>query len=161
MAKFIVHSSIDERGQAHGGVAGDQNLREVCIANWWDMGANRVLRIENEAVRKQFANNMIDIANNNNVGYDQWSRNTLLIEGIKVNFDFTKINVPCESDCSSMETIALLGAIYIVLGKDAYLKAYSILVVDGNCATTRTLRSRMSNLSKAMAIRACASGSPL
>ena len=138
MAKLIVHSSIDERGKAHGGVAGDQTGREVCIANWWDMVANRVLRIENVAVRNQFVKNMIDIANNNNVGYDQYQRNTLLIEAIKVNFDFTKITVPCESDCSSMVTIALLGAIYTVLGKDAYLKAYSVLVVDGNSATTRT-----------------------
>ena len=153
MANLISHSRIDENGKAHGGVAGDQNLREVCIQDWWDMPANRVLRIENEAVRKQFANNMIDIANNNNVGYDQWQRNTLLIEGIKVNFDFTKIAVPCECDCSSDVVTALLGAIYTILGKDAYLKAYSILVVDGNCATTRNMRSRMTSLEKAMGLK--------
>lgn len=146
MANLIVHSRIDENGKAVGGVAGDQTGREVCIQDFWDMVAHYVLRIENEAVRNHFVKNMIDIANNNNVGYDQNGRNTLLTQGIKVNFDFTKITVSCECDCSSMVTIALLGAIYTVLGKAAYEKAYAILVDRGNCATTRTLRNGMIKL---------------
>lgn len=153
MANLIVHSRIDENGNARGGVAGDQNLREVCIQDFWDMVAHYVLRIANEAVRNQFVKNMIDIANNNNVGYDQGGRNTLLVQGIKVYFDFTNINVPCECDCSSMEVAALLGAIYTVLGKEAYEKAYDILVDDGNCATTRSLRSKMTKLFEVIGLK--------
>lgn len=153
MANLIVHSRIDENGRATNGVAGDQNLREVCIQEFFDMGAHHVLRIENEAVRNQFAKNMIDIANNDNVGYDQNGRNTLLTEGEKVEFDFTKIKVRCESDCSSMAIAALLGAIYTVLGKEAYLKAYKILVASGNCATTRNMRSRMLKLEEEISLK--------
>ena len=146
MAKYIAHSSIDERGKIAGGVAGDQTGKEICIRTMYFKSWHYVLRIATEAVRKQFANNMIDIAKNNNVGYDQSGRNTLLTQAIKVNFDFTKIVVKCECDCSSMVTIALLGAIYTVLGEAAYKQAYAILVVNGNCATTSTLRSRMRKL---------------
>lgn len=143
--KYIAHSSIDENGKARGGVAGDQTGREICIRTWY-ANWGYVLRVMNEVVRKQFANNMIDCANNNNVGYDQNNRNSLLTEALKVKFDFSKIKTPCESDCSSVVTICLLGAIYTVLGEAEYKKAYETLVVKGNCATTRTLRSRMLKL---------------
>lgn len=146
MAKYIAHASIDENGTAKNGCAGDQTTKEVCIRTWYPKSWNYVLRIENEEVRIQFANNMIDIAKNNNIGYDQNQRNTLLTQAKKVDFDFSKITVKCECDCSSMVTIALLGAIYIVLGEDAYDEAYETLVVSGNCATTSTLKNRMLKL---------------
>lgn len=145
MAKYIAHSSIDERGRISGGQAGDQTGKEVCVRTWWYF-ATQVLRIEDEKVRVQFGNNMIDCANNNNVGYDQGGRNTLLTQAIKVNFDFSKIAVKCEGDCSSTVTACLLGAIYKVLGKEAYEKAYAVLVVGGNCATTSTLSARLRKL---------------
>lgn len=145
MAKYIAHSSIDERGRISGGQAGDQTGKEVCIRTWWDF-ATQVLRIEDEKVRVQFGNNMIDCANNNNIGYDQGGRNSLLTQAIKVNFDFSKIAVKCEGDCSSTVTACLLGAIYKVLGKEAYEKAYAVLVVSGNCATTSTLSARLRKL---------------
>lgn len=146
MAKYIAHASIDENGKISGGKAGDQSKKEVCIRTMYYKPWNCVLRIENEAVRNQFANNMIDIANNENIGYDQGGRNTLLAEAQKVNFDFSKITVKCECDCSSAITICVLGAIFVVLGEAAYLEAYEILVVSGNCATTRTLKTRMKKL---------------
>ena len=146
MAKYIAHSSIDERGRIAGGQAGDQTKKEVCTRTWYDMVASEVIRIENEEVRTQFANNMIDCANNDNVGYDQNQRNNILTEAEKVNFDFSKINVKCESDCSSLATVCLLGAIYKVLGKAEYEKAKKVLVVNGNCATTSTLSGRIKKL---------------
>lgn len=147
MAKYIAHASIDENGKIAGGQAGDQTKKEVCIRTFYKHPFTKVIRIGTEKVRKQFANNMIDIAKNDNVGYDQNGRNSLLTQAKKVNFDFAKITTKCECDCSSMVTVALLGAIYKVLGKAYYEKALTILVVDGNCATTSTLRSRMSKLS--------------
>lgn len=146
MAKYIAHASIDERGKASGGKAGDQTSKEVCIRTWYNKPWQYVLRIINEKVRKQFANNMIDIANNNNIGYDQSQRNTLLTQAEKVNFDFTKITTKCECDCSSSITAAILGAIYKINGKSAYEKAKAKLVVSSNSATTSTLRSRLKAL---------------
>ena len=145
MAKYIAHSSIDERGKISGGQAGDQTGKEVCIRTWYEF-ATQVLRIEDQKVREAFGNNMIDCANNDNIGYDQGGRNSLLKEAIKVNFDFSKIATKCEGDCSSTVTACVLGAIYKVLGKEAYEKAYAILAVSGNCATTSTLSARLRNL---------------
>ena len=146
MEKYIAHASIDERGKVAGGKAGDQTKKEVCIRTMYYKNWNYVLRIKNAKVRKQFANNMIDAANNKNIGYDQNGRNTLLKELEKVNFDFSKITTPCECDCSSLTTICILAAIYVVLGKAEYKKAYDVLVVKKNCSTTSTLRSLLKKL---------------
>lgn len=145
MAKYIAHSSIDERGKISGGQAGDQTGKEVCVRTYYNF-ATQVLRIEEQKIREAFGNNMIDCANNNYVGYDQCGRNSLLEEAIKVNFDFSKITVKCEGDCSSTVTACVLGAIYKILGKAAYEEAYNILVVNGNCATTSSLSARLRKL---------------
>lgn len=151
MADYIAHASLGSNGKTKGDKAGDQG-REVCIRTWYNKPFQYVLRIMNEEVRIQFANNMIDIANNNKVGYDQNGRNTLLAEAKKVDFDFTKIKTACECDCSSMVTTALLGAIYKVMGKDAYEKAYKCMVQDGNCARTKNLKNAMLKLEKAIGL---------
>ena len=144
--KYIAHASVDENGKASGGSAGDQTRKEVCIRTWYSKPWNYLLKILNTKVRKVFGNNMIALAKNNNVGYDQSQRNTLLTQAEKVGFDFSKISVKCECDCSSSVVACLLGAIFKVLGKEEYEKAKKVLVVNGNCATTRTLRSALSKL---------------
>lgn len=144
--KYIAHCSIDERKKASGGQSGDQTGKECCIRTWYDKPFTQVFRIMNEEVRIQFANNMIDCANNDKIGYDQNERNTLLKEALKVKFDFSKISTKCEADCSSMVTACLLGAIYIVLGVEVYEKAKAVMVVGGNCATTSTLKTRLTKL---------------
>ena len=146
MTKYIAHASIDERGKTSGGKSGDQTGKEVCIRTWYSKPWKYVLRIKNEKLRKQFGNNMIDIANNNNIGYNQTSRNTMLTQAIKVNFNFAKITKKCNTDCSAMVTTALLGAIYTVLGKTEYNKAYKVLYSGNNCRTTSTLRSGLNTL---------------
>ena len=146
MAKYIAHSSIDERGKATGGQAGDQTGKEVLISAWYSRPWNQFFRIENDKVRKQFGNNMIDLANNPAVGYNQNQRNTLLTQAEKVNFNFSKITTKCNSDCSSGVTICLLGAIYTVLGKDAYNRAKAVMVAGGNCATTSSFKGRVAGL---------------
>ena len=60
MAVKIGHASIDENGKAHGGQAGDQTGKEVCIRNWylnskgWD-----VLRAKDAAVAEKIAQCMV------------------------------------------------------------------------------------------------------
>lgn len=144
--KYIAHASIDEHSKIKGGKAGDQTKKEVCIRSWYNKPWSHVLRINNDKVRKQFGNNMIDIAKNDNIGYDQNQRNSLLTKAIKVDFDFTKIKTKCECDCSSSITVAILGAIYKVLGKTEYEKAYKVLYAGNNCRTTSTLRSGLNTL---------------
>lgn len=146
MTKYIAHASIGENGKITGGSAGDQTGKEVCIRTWYSKPWGYVLRLKNEALRKQFANNMIDIAKNDNVGYNQSSRNGLLTQAIKVNYVFTKITTKCNTDCSAMVTAALLGAIYTILGKTEYQKAYKVLYAGNNCRTTSTLRSALNSL---------------
>lgn len=146
MEKYIAHASIDENGKIKGGAAGDQTGKEVCIRTWYNKPWDYVLRLKNELVRKQFANNMIDMANNNNIGYDQNQRNGILTQAIKVDFDFSKIKTKCECDCSSSITAAVLGAIYKVLGEEKYEEAYKVLYAGKNCRTTSTLRSGLNTL---------------
>ena len=151
MTKYVAHASLGSNGKAKGDKSGDQG-KEVCIRPWYSKPFQYVLRIMHELIRIVFANNMIDIANNQNVGYDQNGRNTLLAEAKKVNFDFTKIKVKCECDCSSMVITALLGAIYKVLGKEAYEKAYKVLVDNGNCARTANMKTALLKLKKAIGV---------
>lgn len=133
MAIKIAHSSIDENGKASGGVAGDQTKKEVCIRNWYNKGWQYVIRFKDRAMAKKFAKAMKDAAENDNVGYNQSQRNTLLTQAEKVNWDLSEIVVPCNSDCSSLITVA---AICAGVPKDALFKG-------GNCCTTRNLRSRL------------------
>lgn len=146
MTKYIAHASIDERGKVSGGSAGDQTGKEVCIRTWYNKPWGHVLRIKDANIRKQFANNMIDIAKNNKIGYDQSQRNSLLTQAVKVNFDFSKISAACECDCSSAITVAILGAIYKVKGKSEYEKVKNTLYAGSNCRTTSTLRGALLNL---------------
>lgn len=146
MVKYIVHASINENGKVSGGTQGDQTGKEVCIRTWYSKPWTYVLRLKDEKVRKQFANNMIDCANNSKIGYDQGQRNTLLTQAIKVNFDLSKIKVKCSCDCSSLVTICILGAIYKVQGKEKYEEAYKVLYAGNNCKTTSSLRKALNSL---------------
>ena len=129
----IAHSSIDENGKAKGGKAGDQTKKEVCIRNWYNTSWQYVIRFNNPEMGQKAAEIMEQIALNDNIGYDQSERNTLLAEAEKVNFDIKKIKTKCESDCSSAITVALIGA---GVPKEAVYKW-------NNCSTTSTLRKNL------------------
>ena len=72
---------------------------------------------------------MVMAAQNDNIGYDQDQRNTLLSECKKVGFDVSKVG-PCECDCSSLVSVACMYA--------GIPESY--LISNANCKTTRTLR---------------------
>lgn len=94
-------SSKDERGQYNSGQAGDQTGKEVYTLNWYDGGWKTVIRPASTKLAEAIASACEKGCNNNNIGYDQYQRNTLLAEAKKVNFDLSKITIPCECDCSS------------------------------------------------------------
>lgn len=110
----IGQASIDERGKATGGQAGDQTGKEIKIGNWYKYGNggwNVVIRAKDRTKAHNMAQAMIAACNNNKIGYDQNQRESCLTEVKKVGNDFAKIATPTETDCS-----ALVATIIVATG---------------------------------------------
>lgn len=97
----ISNSGKDEKGQYHGGKAGDQTHEEWNIRDWYDRPWNAVLRHPDPEVREMIASHSEKAAANDNIGYDQYERTTFWTELSKVGYDPAAITTPCESDCSA------------------------------------------------------------
>lgn len=126
---IIAHASIDEKGTAKNGQAGDQTKKEVCTRSWYNKPWNAVIRFKDAGKREKIAQLMEKAAANDKIGYDQSQRNTLLTQARKFNYDVSKVTEPCETDCSALVTLA---CIYAGVPE-------SKLIHNGNSATTRTL----------------------
>lgn len=129
MTVKIGHASGGETG-ARGGVAGDQTGREVKVSNWYSSSWDFVARAKDPEIAGRIAEAAIAGAMNENIGYDQGERNTLLAEAKKVGFDLAKIAHPCETDCSAFASVCVLAA-----GVD--------LKFGSNLPTTSNLRSKL------------------
>ena len=127
----IGSASKDENGQYRGGNAGDQTNREVYILNWYDGGWNYVLRPNSSNLSEKIASCCEDACNNNNVGYDQYQRNTLLQQAKIANMNIAKISTPCECDCAS-----LVSTCCVCAGLPE-----NIFFPGGNGCTTNNLKS--------------------
>ena len=104
MAGYIVNASIDERGKASGGIAGDQTGKEVCTRTWYSRPWDMMIRYPDKEIAKRARDIAIKIANSNLVGYDQAGRNTLYNELAKYKWDVDKYlrsGERSECDCSS------------------------------------------------------------
>lgn len=130
MAVLIAHASLGEGGQTRGGKAGDQTGNEVCIRSWYSKPWGFVIRFTDPIMREKLAKCMENAAANNHIGYDQNQRNTLLKYARKYNYDVSRVTDDCECDCSSLVSVACM---YAGIPESA-------LTLNGNCATTRTLR---------------------
>lgn len=126
MAIKIGHSSIDENRKASGGSAGDQTGKEVCIRGWYNGNWDFVARAKDKNVAEKMVAACEAGCNNPNIGYDQGGRNSLRAEAKKVGYDLSRIENPCECDCSSFMGVCV--------------EAAGIKLPDGNGPTTRTLR---------------------
>ena len=73
----IGQASRDERGKYSGGMAGDQDGKEVAIREWYNRPWNKVLRAKNPAVAEKIALAMEKACKNDYIGYDQSQRTTL------------------------------------------------------------------------------------
>ena len=107
----IGSARIDENGNAVGGKAGDQTLREVAIENyynhplgWW------VLRAKTAATANKLAKAMKAACANEHIGYDQSNRESLYAYAMKVGFDISKVTADCETDCSALVRVCLAYA---------------------------------------------------
>ena len=135
MSVLIAHASLDENKNIKGGKAGDQTGKEVCIRTWYSKPWNVMIRFKDPQKAEKLAQDMEWAAENKNIGYDQNQRNTALNKSRKFNYNLSKVNEPCECDCSSLVSIACMYA-----GVPE-----SSLTLQGNCATTRTLRNLLKN----------------
>lgn len=131
MSVIIAHASIDENNRAKGGKAGDQTGKEVCTRTWYNKPWGCVIRFTDVKMANKVADCMEMAAKNNHIGYDQNQRNSLLTQARKYNYDVSKVNVDCETDCSALVSVACM---YAGISE-------STLTLNGNCATTRTLRN--------------------
>ena len=135
MSVRIGHASIDENGKVSGGIAGDQNGKEVCIRTWYSKPWEFVLRCKNSSIAEQMAVSCEKGCNNAAIGYNQTSRNALYTQAIKANFDLSKITTKCNCDCSSF-----MGVCAICAGVNP-----SFLYLYSNMCTTSTMKARFSN----------------
>lgn len=109
MAIKIGHASVDERGKASGGAAGDQTGKEVCVRSWYSGGWHTVLRPKSGAIAEKSARACEDACANPNIGYDQSGRNSLYTAAKEVGFDLSKIKMPCACDCSSLMHVCIMA----------------------------------------------------
>lgn len=104
MAVIIGSARSDERGKITGGKAGDQNKgREVSTQNYYVHSKGwRVFRAKDADKRKKIAEAMKAACANDNIGYDQYERNTLYYRAQPYGFDPSKVVSACETDCSAL-----------------------------------------------------------
>lgn len=119
MAVRVGSARIDENGKAYGGKAGDQTGNEVSTQDWYlHKKGWRVFRAKDPAVAEKIAAAMEAACRNNNIGYDQYQRNTLYTQAQKVDFVITKVTTPCETDCSALVRVCCAYAGILGLPSD-------------------------------------------
>lgn len=123
----IGHASIDENGKARGGAAGDQTGKEVCIRQWYAKGWSVLLRAKDPIIAEKMASACEAGCMNGNIGYDQNQRNTAHTRAKTVGYDLSRIDTPCETDCSAFMTLCAIAA------------GVKELDYTGNAPTTRTM----------------------
>lgn len=106
----VGNASIDERGRALGGQAGDQTGREVKVQPWYSYPWTVVIRPKDVGVAEIIAKTMETACKNDNIGYDQGQRTTLFDLAAKVNFDLSKVKTKCETDCSALVSVCVNAA---------------------------------------------------
>lgn len=100
MATTIVAARIDEYGRARGGKLGDQTAREVCKQTLSGSGTwSKVFRPPRDG--SKMASNALEIAANDNIGYDQDNRLSLDKAAAANDYNYAAVGL-CECDCSSL-----------------------------------------------------------
>lgn len=99
---MISNCGSDEKGNTHGGKAGDQTGKEWRVRSWYDRPWKCILRYKgDEKVNDMIADLAIQSAENDKIGYDQWERQTFWEYLVKADYHPENIKAVCESDCSA------------------------------------------------------------
>jgi hypothetical protein len=100
-AGMISNSGSDERGKLSGGQAGDQTGGEWRIRTWYDRPWNCVLRHPDPTVGRRIAELAVKAALNDNVGYNQYNRDSYWRLLQEAGYDPSRISAKCDADCSA------------------------------------------------------------
>ena len=101
---------IDENGNIAGGAAGDQTGSEVSTQSFYMHSQGwYCLRPKDANIANKIATAMQQACDNNNIGYDQNQRNTVITQ-LKSYGSLGAIKTKCESDCSSLVRACVLQA---------------------------------------------------
>ena len=131
MAVYIGHASIDERGKANSGAAGDQTGKEVYKRTWYSKPWHTVIRPKSADIAEKIAKAMEQACANDNIGYDQYQRTTLYELAKAKKWDISKVTKKCETDCSALVSVCC-NAAGITVSKDMYTgNERSILFLTG------------------------------
>lgn len=102
MALLVGSARLDENGKATGGAAGDQTKKEVCTQAYYVHSKGwYVLRPKTKAVADKLAAAMLAACENDNIGYDQYGRLTV-VNAVKKYGAMARITEKVEGDCSSL-----------------------------------------------------------
>lgn len=127
MSVRIGQASLGETG-ARGQQAGNQTGRELNFANWYNGSWLGVLRFKDAAQSEAAAKACEAAVKNQNIGYDQYNRNTLYNAAKEKDWDMSQITKPVETDCSALMHVCAVAAGVSAL-EDIYRK-------QGNSCTT-------------------------
>lgn len=105
----IGHARFSEKGNAEG-KRGDQTGNEVSITAWYDGTWLAVYRPQSDNTAFIIADTMESATKNNNIGYGQSDRLTLMKAAEQCNFDLSKITEPVNCDCSSLVAVCCNAA---------------------------------------------------
>ena len=131
MAVYIGHASIDERGKAKGGAAGDQTGKEVYKRTWYNKPWHTVIRPKSADIAEKIAKAMEQACANDNIGYDQYQRTTLYELAKAKKWDIPKVTEKCETDCSALVSVCC-NAAGVTVSKDMYTgNEKSVLTATG------------------------------
>ena len=119
MAVYIGHASIDERGKANSGAAGDQTGKEVYKRTWYSKPWHTVFRAKSPEIAEKIAKAMEQACANNNIGYDQYQRTTLFELAKAKKWNISKVDKKCETDCSALVAVCC-NAAGVAVSKDMY-----------------------------------------
>lgn len=110
MKPKIVHAKTNENGQVSGGKAGDQTGKEVVLEPMYSFEWQTVLRPVEKDLADAIVANAKLAAQNDNIGYDQPTRYSMYEQAKKHKFDFSKIDVPCATDCSQLAATVIIAS---------------------------------------------------
>ena len=110
MKILMAHARSNEEGKTTGGKAGDQTGREVVIDEFTEHSWQWIYRPKDVKRAEYIASNAEICAKNDNIGYDHPDRYSMYLLAKAAKYDFTKINKPCNTDCSQLTSTLMNGS---------------------------------------------------
>ena len=108
---YIGSARGNEWGGIYGGEPGDQTGGEVCTEPWYNSRLSwRTFRAKDPEVAKRIADDMQYACDNPNIGYNQRKNQTLYHIVKFLGWDCSKVEEPCDTDCSSLLRVCILYA---------------------------------------------------